>query len=428
MKKHRNIPIVLRFWLYCYSSIWFAFRMGSKLFIPFNSAIKEQSKNRKYSKARLKKLSKKRNNFDKSVLFFCSSAGEFEQGKPLINRLKSDHYIFIVFFSVSGYTYAKKLDEDLDFGMAPIDTIWNWRRIMSSVNPSLSIIVRHEFWPSFILASYEHSRTIAVDVFIRNETSKLSIKFKNFLFSYLDHVFVVSNNDLNLLNENVLEKATAVGNTKFDRSQERMIERSESRIKISKKVDQLIGAGKRLIVGSAWKEDVVVTLDAFEQISANDQHNWKVILVSHDVSSEMINWMVLECDKRQLNFSKYSEGGSVPDTSVLIVDELGCLFELYGCCDLALIGGGFKQGVHNIIEPAIYNMPIASGPHTKSDREAMDYRQNKFLSIVEDANDLVDWWQENGEISELKKEKLKNRIAQDSGSTDKILESIQDYL
>lgn len=414
--------------LFCYSLLWLLFRWSSKLLIPFHAGIRKQSQNRRHRADSLKEMAHRRSQFKQCVLFYCSSAGEYEQAKPLIDRLKASHYVYLIFFSASGYQYAKKLGEEADFGMAPIDTTWDWKRIFRSLKPSLAVIVRHEFWPGFILTHHQFSRTVAIDVFIREETSRLSLRLKNFLFAYLDKVFVVSEDDRKLLAPAIQQKTLAIGNTKFDRAVERFASRAENRRLIAQQIDQCLGPGRRFIVGSAWKEDVLMALDAFQRLTGTEEFkSFKLVLVPHEVGPEMIDWAILECQKRTLTCGTYSE---LPNTEVqvLIVDVVGILFELYACSDMALIGGGFKQGVHNIVEAAVSEIPLASGPMIRSDREAMMFKDDGLLSITEDLQELCRWLKANQHPRDTLQERLKSRIQAESGTSDKILASIKAYL
>jgi len=429
LKKHRIIPWWLKAALFCYSFIWLAFRLGSKLLIPFHPDIRRQSRNRYYSASKLQSIHQHRSQFEKCILFYCSSAGEYEQAKPLIDRLKATHFVYILFFSASGYEYANQLEEEAGFGMTPIDTVWDWKRMLKSLSPSMAIIVRHEFWPGFILTNYQYSSTIAIDVFIKEETSRLSMRFKNFLFGYLDQVYTVTERDLQRLNDQNLNRASVAGNTKFDRARERLASRVGIKKQIAHTLNSYFSQERRLIVGSAWKEDVLIALDALQKFLQEEHPPINLILVPHDVSASMIKWIQEECEKRQLLFAIYSKD-QMPSAHVrvMIVDVVGYLFEMYTCSDWAMIGGGFQQGIHNVVEAAVAGIPMVSGPMIEQDPEAMAFSKHNLLSIVKDAQALFHWLKAKKEPDEALQIKLNAQIQTDSGSSDYILTSIKHHL
>ncbi|MDF2456416.1 MAG: 3-deoxy-D-manno-octulosonic-acid transferase [Cytophagaceae bacterium] len=305
--------------------------------------------------------------------------------------MQPTHYVHILFFSVSGYHYAQKLKETCAFDLVPIDTFWDWKKIFKAIRPDCCLIVRHEFWPAFVACAYRYSRIYAIDVSIRQGTSNLSLQVKRWLFQCFDLVFFVSENDVQLIGETSY-RYQVVGNTKFERALNRTIERKDTFEKIALIIDNTYPDLKKLIIGSAWKEDVEAALEAYTLLPLLEQLKWRLIIAPHDVENKMIQDIVSICQRKNLSYQLYGESMKA-DCEVLIVAEIGILFELYGCSDAALIGGGFKQGVHNIIEPAIYKIPLVSGPLTGSDREAYTYQKKELLVTIENAQQLSRWWQ-----------------------------------
>jgi len=390
LRKPRKIPLLLIVLLYAYGFVWLIFQACCRLLSPFVSGIAKQINGRQISEHKLQIIRTNRTNFSKAIVFYCSSAGEYEQAKPLIDKMRATHYVHVFFFSVSGYHYAQKLQEQSPFDLVPIDTLWDWKRILKVIRPDCCIIVRHEFWPGFIASAYQYSSIYAIDVSIREHSSKLSLQTKRWLFNCLDKVFFVSERDVQILDWKSSNQVIA-GNTKFQRADQRKEERKIVFDKIASRIDSIFPNLKRLVIGSAWEEDIETALEAYTLLPLEEQLNWRIIIAPHAIETKMTQKILAICERKNVSHQLYDESCKA-DCEVLIVAEMGMLFELYGCCHAALIGGGFKQGVHNIIEPAVYQMPMVSGPLIGSDREAYTYQEKGLLSTVADAQQLCNWW------------------------------------
>ncbi|MEM9025159.1 MAG: glycosyltransferase N-terminal domain-containing protein, partial [Bacteroidota bacterium] len=345
----------------------------------FSGEIKRQFAHRGISGQQLRAIRSERANHQRAAIFYCSSAGEYEQALPVIDRLGPDWYIHIFFSSVSGVEYATALEENRPFHLSPVEGLQRWERVFNAIQPELVVVTRHGLWPAFLYTARQYAQLVAIDVAVRDNSGGLSRRIKTWLLNWFDRVFFVSEEDRRLLNDLQVPSQIA-GNTKFDRAADRKSLRADQAARLATEADRLLLPGKRLIAGSAWREDVEVILEAHRTLTGMEQEEWRLILVPHDVSPTMINWMEQACLAAGLSVTRYSqkERAGQP-TKVLIVDTIGLLFELYAGADVALIGGGFQQGIHNLVEPAVFGLPLIAGPLAGSDREAMLYRSANLL-------------------------------------------------
>jgi 3-deoxy-D-manno-octulosonic-acid transferase len=374
------------------------------------------------SKEKLEQIIFKRNDYTHSVIFYCSSAGEYEQAKPLIDRLSITHYVHIFFFSTSGSKYAQKLQEQCPFNLVPIDTLWDWKRIFKAIRPDYCIIVRHEFWPGFVACAYHYSKVYAIDVSIREKSSKLSLQTKRWLFNCFDEVFLVSERDMQLLDWKSCHQKI-VGNTKFERALQRKQARRIIFDTTAASIDSIFPSLKRMVIGSAWEEDIETALDAYLLLPLEEQLNWRIIIAPHDVEAKMIQKIISICERKNVSIQLFGKSFQT-NCEVLLIAEIGLLFELYGCCDAAFIGGGFKQGVHNIIEPAVYRIPMVSGPITGSDREAYTYQEKGLLATVVNAEQLSNWWRQASTTNEAFQTKLTEQLQTELSASSSILKEL----
>ena len=348
--------------------LYVALRIGG----IFNSKIRKGILGRKrvYENLILKATSI--NKHKKLVWFHSASLGEFEQAKPIIEKLKQnkDINVLITFFSPSGYENSKKYPHAELISYIPFDTVANTDRFISITNPSLAIIMRYDIWPNMINSLNKNNIPIyLVDATMRNSSPRKYPILKSFhknLFSQLTRILTVSDEDANEfksfnLNE---EKVQAVGDTRFDRVYQRSLQAKEKKL-----IQESIVENKKVFVaGSTWEQDEEVILPAFLKLSEVEP-NSILIIAPHEPT-------ILHLEKIENEFSgklktiRFSHLNTYKDERVIIVDSIGILLTLYTYADIAYIGGSFKQNIHNVLEAAVYGVPVMFGPKIDNSQEA----------------------------------------------------------
>ncbi len=308
----------------------------------------------------------------KLVWFHSSSLGEFEQAKPIIERLKKekDVNILITFFSPSGYENSKKYPHADLISYIPFDTVGNAKKFISLTNPSLSVIMRYDIWPNMIDSLSRNNIPIyLVDATLRSSTPRKYPFIKSFhknLFSKLSRILTVSEEDANEFKSFGFngERIKAVGDTRFDRVyQKSLLAREKKLIK-----DETIKDKKIFVAGSTWEQDEEVILPAFLKLSEVDE-NVLMIIAPHEPTLLHLEKIENEFSGK-LNTIRFSHLNNYSGERIIIVDSIGILLTLYTYADVAYVGGSFKQNIHNVLEAAVYGVPVLYGPKIDNSQEA----------------------------------------------------------
>ncbi len=362
-------------------------------------------------------------------LFFCSSAGEYEQAKPIMDRgLKKGFRVVIIFFSKSGYDFAKKRNETAAFFLSPPDTLWHWRSWLDALKPDTIFIVRHEIWPAFMFVGSQYAKIFLINVELNPQKSEFKHKISRILYQRAYGIFVVSEEDKTKLEAFMplqRDKIFAVGDTKYDRVYERTLSAAKGEASF------LPNAGwherPQLIVGSAWLPDVELVAKAFRQI-LQKAPSWLLVIVPHDLSQSNIKKI----------FELLTESGLKPKIlnddlddfmpanggSTIIIERMGVLAELYREAHLAFVGGGCHYRVHNVLEPAVFGLPIACGEHYDFSPEARLLVKQGLLQVVYDEKDVFRWWQTWQNKACFRDEKLVATLEELRGAADRIVAKV----
>lgn len=338
----------------------------------FNSKIKRgiRGRRRVYEEIILNALSMDKNK--KLVWFHSSSLGEFEQAKPIIEELKQnrDINILITFFSPSGYENSKKYPYAELIAYIPFDTIYNARKFISIVKPDLAVIMRYDIWPNMIKALSEAETPVfLVDATMRgNSLRKLPLikSFHKILFNSLTKILTVSEIDENEFSDFGVkpEKIISVGDTRFDRVYQRSHKAKEKHLI----QDNILLNKKVFVFGSSWEQDEEVIFPAFIKLAEMDA---SVILIVAPHEPTLLHLEKIENEfSGKLKTIRFSFLNSYKDERVIIVDSIGILLTLYTYADAAFIGGSFKQSIHNVLEAAVYGIPVIFGPKIDTSQEA----------------------------------------------------------
>ena len=304
---------------------------------------------------------------DKTIWFHCASLGEFEQGVPLMEALKttySDHKLIVTFFSPSGYE-VKKNDPIADVIVyLPLDTPRNSKKFIQLVHPSLAIFIKYEFWPNYLFQLKKNSiKTILVSGLFRE--NQLFFKpygsFMRKALNSFDHFFVQNITSEKLLHQLNFQNTTLSGDTRFDRVANQLKQDNSLGFVNEFKQDSLC-----IVCGSTWPEDEQVLLDYINSAS----ENVKFIIAPHKIEVSKIEVFRKNIKKKVVLFSE-KEDENISDYSVLIVDTIGLLTKIYSYADIAYVGGAIgSTGLHNILEPITFGVPIIIGQNFEKFPEA----------------------------------------------------------
>jgi 3-deoxy-D-manno-octulosonic-acid transferase len=408
----------------------------------FSDRMREQLMGRPKINTATIELARRRRGFDDCVVFFCSSAGEYEQAKPIIDRISKDENILchVFFFSVSGMQFIKARGDDVSWTLSPPDHVWAWGSLFAALRPSKTIIIRHEVWPAFVSIASQWGPVVVVDAVVPSLWGRqakwkqsLNLAIKAWLLRSVDKIFVVSRTDQEFFERWLkipASKILVTGDTKYDR----VIERAAQKRKTVEGLRQVFkeswrpeGCELSLIGGSVHLPDVQLILDAFSHESL---HHVKILLVPHDVSSgnigrifEAVKNAKFSCELlSEVEASSFKFLGSHP--RIILADEMGRLSDLYGVADFAWIGGAVHAKVHNILEPAAWGLPISCGSNFQNSQEAIALHNAQLLFTTSDSTKLRQYWVEK--ISQLDALGVKTHAFAKSmsGASDAVISSI----
>lgn len=316
------------------------------------------------------------------MLFFCSSAGEYEQALPLIHHFSTNNKrSMIVFFSQSGLDFARARNESTPCVLSPLDGFQRWKSILREQSIRSVVIVRHEIWPGLVFAA----KDLGVKLYLINVSKVKHRWLERLMLSQFDHVFAVNPNIASSLGKQISAPTICTGDTKFDRVLERA-----TQIDLKYSVLREIAGGRKIfIIGSAWLEDVRQCFFALESVD----RKVFTIVVPHSLSESNLTTIESQIGHFGRHISRWSKIKLLekPLLDVCIFDQMGSLFELYGYADFALVGGAFHHRVHNTLEPAVFNVPIASGPNIETSQEAMYLQKEGCLRVCADAKAVAEW-------------------------------------
>jgi 3-deoxy-D-manno-octulosonic-acid transferase len=304
---------------------------------------------------------------EKRILFHCASLGEFEQGKPVLESLKKnypDFKIVLTFFSPSGYE-VKKNEALADYVFyLPMDGPFSARNFISIVNPSMAFFVKYDFWHFYI----RELKTRKIPLFFVSSVFRPSQiffqwygKFFDLMLRRVTHFFVQNQGSLELLYKNSISQVTVTGDTRVDR-----VYQNSMRCADFPEIAVFKGEKKLFVAGSTWPEDDKVLSAFYKEI----KNEYRIIVAPHEIEEKQITDLAEIAGLKSLRYSQWDK--KTTDANILIIDNVGMLSSLYRYADAAFIGGGFNKGIHNILEAAVFGIPVFFGPKYKKFREATE--------------------------------------------------------
>ena len=358
------------------------------------------------------------------VWMHCSSLGEFEQGRPLIEKVKQQYpayKILITFFSPSGYEVCKNYEHADYVFYLPMDSANNAKHFITIVQPTLIIFVKYEFWHHYLHeAKARNIPTLLISSIFR-KSQPFFKSYGNFyrkMLSCFTHIFVQNEESVLQLQSIQFEKdVTIVGDTRFDRVIE-IAEKAEPILVL----ENFLKNKEVIVAGSTWLED-----DKELAHFVNTMMDIMFIIAPHNIEKERLQ-ECLKIYKRAALFSTISKG--IPaSTNAIVIDNIGLLSRLYKYATIAYVGGGFGgDGVHNVLEPAVYGKPVVFGPEYEKYFEAIELVDTKGATTVESVIELeatfVRLLKKDNEYDQCCKA-AKEYVYSKRGATDKLLQFIQ---
>lgn len=334
------------------------------LIAVFNKKIKLFVTGRKETFSKLSALKNK-----KTIWFHAASLGEFEQARPIIEELKKKHKeykILVTFFSPSGYEIRKNYNLADVVCYLPLDSKKNARKFVAAANPTIAVFIKYEFWPNLLNElKKQEIKTILVSGILRKDQLFFK-KYGGFMRKSLEafhHFFVQDKNSKELLNSINFKNVTVAGDTRFDRVL-RILEQDNSLDFINKFKDDKY----TIVAGSTWQEDEELLVNYINNKATQEE---KFIIAPHNIKGDAILNLKKSINKETVLFSE-KQGVNLSEKQVFIIDTIGILTKIYAVADVGYVGGGLKTGLHNILEPATFGIPVVIGNKYNKFKEAVD--------------------------------------------------------
>ncbi|MCF6306393.1 MAG: 3-deoxy-D-manno-octulosonic acid transferase [Flavobacteriaceae bacterium] len=365
---------------------------------------------------------------DKTIWFHCASLGEYEQGVPIMEATKKvypNHKLVVSFFSPSGFEVKKDNSVGDITVYLPLDTPKNANKFIKLVHPSLAIFVKYEFWPNYLFQLKKSNIPTFLVSGLFRENQIFFKSYGSFMRSALrtiHHFFVQDEASKTLLESINIENVSISGDTRFDRVYNQLKQDNTLDFIADFKQDKIC-----VVLGSTWPEDDSILLEYINTSS----DKVKFIIAPHEVKPARIEDLKMNIEKNTVLFSE-KKGKNLADYKVFIIDTVGILTKIYSYADVAYVGGAMgKTGLHNILEPATFGVPIVIGQHFENFPEAKKLQELKGLFSVKMAlgcsailfklvND-DDFRKKSGLIAE-------KYIQDNLGATEKVMDYTEDNL
>lgn len=372
-------------------------------------------------KETMQRLDEKEIGKKETIWFHVSSMGEFEQARPVLETLKKEHpeeKIVVTFFSPSGYEVRKNYKEADCVCYLPMDTKRNAKRLVAKINPKIVYFVKYDFWYNYMREIKRKGAKMYIfsTIFRKNQYFfKWYGKWFRKQLNTFDHLFVQNEESLNLLKSHGIEQCTLAGDTRFDRVND--ITKAAKRFE---EIEQFIGDNPVLMAGSSWEPDE-------EKIKAFcDQYKGKLklILAPHMIHEEHLKKIIALFGAENCVRYTQMKNEKFEEKKVLIIDTMGMLAAMYRYATIAYIGGGFGQGIHNILEALTFGKPVVFGPNYTKFKEAHDIiKRGGGISYNEQnqLNDILTNWLENKSAYDVASKHCKEYVEENLGATQTIL-------
>ena len=363
---------------------------------------------------------------DKSIWFHAASLGEYEQGLPVIEKIKEkypSHKIIVTFFSPSGYEVRKNNTVANCTVYLPLDTQKNAKQFIELTNPELVFFIKYEYWPNYLNELKKRNiKTYLISGILRENQAffKWYGGFYRKSLDAFDFFFVQNESSKQLLQSLGHQNVLVSGDTRFDRVST-ILEKDNTLNFIAEFKDNKI----TVVVGSSWPKDEEIIAQYINEYS---KENVKFIIAPHNIKAEQIAKLKTLITKPTVLFSE-KENQSLSDQQVFIIDTIGILTKIYSYADIAYVGGGFgNPGIHNILEPATFGIPIVIGPNYSHFAEATALVKLEGCVSIANNKDLLETFDDLIYKPDIRFQKgaiCRQFVQQNKGATAIILNHLQ---
>ena len=373
----------------------------------------------------------------KYIWFHAASLGEFEQGRPLMERIRKDYpqyKILLTFYSPSGYEVRKNYEGADIICYMPVDTRLNAIRFLRLVRPVMAFFIKYEFWSNFLhILKHRNIPTYSVSSIFRED----QVFFKWYGRSYAGVLkcftrFFVQNEESKRLLEGIgITAVDVVGDTRFDRvlqikeaaKQLPICEAFRTGVASSQSADVPHHDFKVFVAGSSWPPDENIFIPFF-----NEHKDWRLLIAPHVIAEEHLKLILSLIKGKKVVRYTQTTPEEAAEADVLIIDCFGLLSSMYNYGDVAYIGGGFGVGIHNTLEAAVWNMPVIFGPNNKKFQEAQGLLKSDGgfeINTNEDFSGLMSSLMNDEAFLKQAGDKAGAFVAHLAGATDKVLASVK---
>lgn len=373
----------------------------------------------------------------KYIWFHAASLGEFEQGRPLMERIRKDYpqyKILLTFYSPSGYEVRKNYEGADIICYMPVDTRLNAIRFLRLVRPVMAFFIKYEFWSNFLhILKHRNIPTYSVSSIFRED----QVFFKWYGRSYAGVLkcftrFFVQNEESKRLLEGIgITAVDVVGDTRFDRvlqikeaaKQLPICEAFRTGVASSQSADVPHHDFKVFVAGSSWPPDENIFIPFF-----NEHKDWRLLIAPHVIAEEHLKLILSLIKGKKVVRYTQTTPEEAAEADVLIIDCFGLLSSMYNYGDVAYIGGGFGVGIHNTLEAAVWNMPVIFGPNNKKFQEAQGLLKSDGgfeINTYEDFSGLMSSLMNDETFLKQAGDKAGAFVAHLAGATDKVLASVK---
>ena len=404
-----------------YNLIIYLYLLGVAVYSRFNEKVRKMWRGERDA---FRVLREKVDPSAQYVWFHAASLGEFEQGRPLMEQLRRDHpeyKILLTFFSPSGYEVRKNYEGADIICYLPLDTITNARRFLRTIRPVMAFFIKYEFWYNYLhILKHRGVPVYSVSSIFRPD----QVFFKWYARQYgrvlhcFTHFFVQNEISKELLAKIGITDVSVVGDTRFDRVLQ--IKEAAKQLPI---VEEFVSNNEVgvFVAGSSWPPDEEIFIKYF-----NQHPKWKLIIAPHVIGEDHLRQIekLLE-DRKVLRYTSAAEK-MVNDYDVLIINCFGLLSSIYRYGDVAYVGGGFGVGIHNLLEAAVWDVPVFFGPNNQKFQEAQGLKKSGGFEIsnYEDFARQMDRFAADAEELRAQGKKAGSFVESLSGATAKVLANI----
>lgn len=367
---------------------------------------------------------------DKYIWFHAASLGEFEQGRPLIEHIRKEHpeyKILLTFFSPSGYEVRKNYEGADICCYLPLDTIRNARRFLRLIRPAMAFFIKYEFWYNYLhILKHRGVPAYSVSSIFRPDQVFFQWYGRGYrkVLDCFTHFFVQNEESRELLSQIGIERATVVGDTRFDRVLQ--IKEASKQLPL---IEAFVGTAEQqpikvFVAGSSWEPDEDIFIKYF-----NEHKDWKLIIAPHVIGENHLKAIVSKLDRKVTRYS-VATTESARQADCIIIDCFGLLSSIYHYGSVSYIGGGFGNGIHNVLEAAVWSVPVVFGPNNKHFQEAqglLKVQGGYQIENYQEFAELMNRFDNNADFLAQSGKQAGLFVSSRAGATQKIIDNIKDF-